>query len=89
MVNDVNQYYWSAEADYNFPQEVEDHIISLSASPEVLGNCAGVAGAYSKIADGSSAQWIWPGPDGGLQAFDCKYTYQATNGFVEEYFQDQ
>ena len=89
MVDDVNQYYWAAEADDNFPQEVEDHIISLSASPEVLEDCGGVPGAYSKIADGSSAQWIWPGPDGAPQAFDCKWTYQGANGFVEEYFDGQ
>ena len=89
MVNDVNQYYWSAEADHNFPQELEDDIISLSEVPEVREGCGGVANAYSRIADGGAQSWIWAGSGNGPEAFDCKWTYMASNGFVEEYFNEQ
>ena len=73
VTDDVNEYYWTVEAD-DAPAEEAEVVVADTA----LAACADFGGsANPSAADG---MWTWAG-----EQFQCRVIYNGTNGFVEEY----
>ena len=78
VTDDVNEYYWTVEAEDAGGEEQGSDVVVGDDGAAVDAYCGDVGGASNP--DAEDGMWTW---DGGQ--YQCRVTYNATNGYVEEY----
>ena len=85
VTEDVNEYYWAVEAGDDLPSESEVVLAADGLGPGA--HCADYA-AEPNPDDPDEGLWTYA-YEGSPTKFRCKWRWDATNGFVEAYFDEQ